>query len=185
MLRQRQRKIAIGCGLIVALLAATTTIAAAQQQATTLQLVQQNNSGISGTATFTPSGGGLTVDLKVTGAGAGPQPAHIHGGTCAQLNPTPEFTLASVTNGASTTTLQTTLQALAATPHAVHMHKSADELSVYVACADINPSSLPRTGEADSTPALISGAIGLGLAGLGLTLLRRARRQSSKPAGTR
>src|SRR5216684_260205 len=91
------------------------TIAAAQQQPTTLQLVQQNNSGISGTATFTPSGGGLTVDLKVTGAGAGPQPAHIHGGTCAQLNPTPEFTLASVTNGSSTTTLQTTLQSLAAT----------------------------------------------------------------------
>ncbi len=179
MLRQRQRTIAIGCGLIVALLA-TTTIAAAQQQATTLQLVQQNNSGISGTATFTPSGGGLTVDLKVTGAGAGPQPAHIHGGTCAQLNPTPEFTLSSVANGSSTTTLQTTLQSLAATPHAVHMHKSADELSVYVACADINPASLPRTGEADSTTGLMFGMVGLSLAGLGLLL----RRRSSKPVGT-
>src|SRR5579859_1733876 len=109
MSRQRQWTIALGCGLGLALLAATT-IAAAQGQSSTLQLVQQNNSGISGTATFTPSGGGLTVDLMVTGAGAGPQPAHIHGGTCAQLNPTPEFTLASVTNGASTTTLQTTLQ---------------------------------------------------------------------------
>ena len=52
-------------------LVAATTIAAAQEQSTTLQLVQQNNSGISGTATFTPSGGGLKVDLKVTGAGAG------------------------------------------------------------------------------------------------------------------
>ena len=184
MLRQRQQKIAVGCGLVLALLAATTTIAAAQQQPTTLQLVQQNNSGISGTATFTPSGGGLTVDLKVTGAGAGPQPAHIHGGTCAQLNPTPEFTLASVTNGSSTTTLQTTLQSLAATPHAVHMHKSADELSVYVACADINPASLPRTGESDSTTGLVFGAVGLSLAGLGLILLRRARRHSSKPVGT-
>ena len=180
MLRQRQRKIAIGCGLIVALLAATTTVAAAQQQATTLQLVQQNNSGISGTATFTPSGGGLTVDLKVTGAGAGPQPAHIHGGTCAQLNPTPEFTLASVTNGSSTTTLQTTLQTLAATPHAVHMHKSADELTVYVACADINPASLPRAGQSDSTIGLVFGAVGLSLAGLGLML----RRRSTKPVGT-
>ena len=180
MLRQRQRKIAIGCGLIVALLAATTTVAAAQQQATTLQLVQQNNSGISGTATFTPSGGGLTVDLKVTGAGAGPQPAHIHGGTCAQLNPTPDFTLASVTNGSSTTTLQTTLQTLAATPHAVHMHKSADELTVYVACADINPASLPRAGQSDSTIGLVFGAVGLSLAGLGLML----RRRSTKQVGT-
>jgi LPXTG-motif cell wall-anchored protein len=163
----------------VLLLAATTTIAAAQQ-ATTLQLTQQNNSGISGTATFTPSGGGLTVDLKVTGAGAGPQPAHIHGGTCAQLNPTPDFTLASVTNGSSTTTLQTTLQTLAATPHAVHMHKSADELTVYVACADINPASLPRAGQSDSTIGLVFGAVGLSLAGLGLML----RRRSTKPVGT-
>jgi LPXTG-motif cell wall-anchored protein len=180
MLRQLHRTVTIGSGLVVVVLAATTTIAAAQQQATTLQLVQQNNSGISGTATFTPSSGGLTVDLKVTGAGAGPQPAHIHGGTCAQLSPTPEFTLASVTNGSSTTTLQTTLQSLAATPHAVHMHKSADELSVYVACADINPSSLPRTGEADSTTGLIFGAVGLSLAGLGLIL----RRRWAKPVGT-
>jgi len=177
---RRQWQIASGCGLVLALLAATTAIAAAQQ-ATTLQLVQQNNSGISGTATFTPSGGGVTVDLKVTGAGAGPQPAHIHGGSCTQLNPTPEFTLASVTNGSSTTTLQTTLQSLAATPHAVHMHKSTDELTVYVACADINPASLPRTGEADSTTGLVFGAVGLSLAGLGLML----RRRSAKPQATR
>src|SRR6266446_1822226 len=122
MLRQ-QRQLALGCGLVLALLAATTAIAAAQQ-ATTLQLVQQNNSGISGTATFTPSGGGLTVDLKVTGAGAGPQPAHIHGGTCSQLNPTPQYTLSPVTNGQSTSTIQTTLQALRSSPHAIHLHKS-------------------------------------------------------------
>ena len=176
---RRQRQLALGCGLVLALLAATTAIAAAQQ-ATTLQLVQQNNSGISGTATFTASGGGLTVDLKVTGAGAGPQPAHIHEGTCTQLNPTPQFTLAPVTNGASTTTLQTTLQSLAATPHAVHMHKSADELTVYVACADINPSTLPRTGEADSSTWYIFAAVGLSLVGVGLLL----RRRSAKPAGT-
>src|ERR1700682_1198012 len=99
--------VAIGCGLILGLFAATN-IVAAQEQATTLQLTQQNNSGISGTATFTPSGGGLRVDLKVTGAGAGPEPAHIHPGTCAQLDPTPQFTLQSVTNGASTTDIQTT-----------------------------------------------------------------------------
>jgi LPXTG-motif cell wall-anchored protein len=179
MMFRRQRQLALGCGLVVALLAATTAIAAAQQ-ATTLQLVQQNNSGISGTATFTPSGGGLTVDLKVTGAGAGPQPAHIHEGTCTQLNPTPQYTLASVTNGSSTTTIQTTLQSLAATPHAVHMHKSADELSVYVACADINPSTLPRTGEADSSTWHIFAAVGLSLAGVGLLL----RRRSAKPVGT-
>jgi LPXTG-motif cell wall-anchored protein len=179
MSRHRQWTIALGCGLVLGLLAATTVVAA-QEQATTLQLAPQNNSGISGTATFTPSGSGLTVDLKVTGAGAGPEPAHIHPGTCAQLDPTPQFTLTSVANGASTTTIQSTFQALAASPHAVHLHKSADELSIYVACADINPSALPRTGQADSTTGLISGAVGLGLAGLGL-LLRRRRPTSSRP----
>lgn len=183
MFRQRQRTIAFGCGLVVALLAATTSMVAAQEQATTLQLVQQNNSGISGTATFTPSGGGLTVDLKVNGAGAGPQPAHIHEGSCAQLNPTPQFTLSPVTNGTSTTTLQTTLQSLAASPHAIHMHKSTDEISIYVACADINPASLPRTGQADSTTGLLSGAVGLSLAAVGFMLRRRVRQRGSKPVG--
>jgi LPXTG-motif cell wall-anchored protein len=180
MSRQRQRTIAVGCGLALALLGATT-IAAAQEQSTTLQLVQQNNSGISGTATFTPSGGGLKVELNVTGAGAGPQPAHIHPGSCAQLDPTPQFTLSSVANGSSTTDVQSTFQALAATPHAVHMHKSVDEVSVYVACADIKPASLPRTGQAESTTGMVSGAAGLSLLGLGLLLRRRAQRRSSKP----
>ena len=181
MLRQRQWTIAIACGLILALLAATT-VATAQEQATTLQLVQQNNSGVSGTATFTPSGGGVRVDIKVTGAGAGPQPAHIHAGTCAQLDPTPQFTLAPVTNGSSTTDLQTTIAALTASPHAVHMHKSTDELTVYVACADIKPAVLPRTGQSDTTTSgLVSAAAGLSLLGLGLVLRRRGARRQSKP----
>ena len=177
MSRHRQLTIALGCGLVLGLVTATT-IVAAQEQPTTLRLAPQNNSGVSGTATFTPSGSGLTVDLKVTGAGAGPQPAHIHPGTCAQLDPTPQFTLASVANGSSTTTIQTTLQALVASPHAVHLHKSTDELSVYVACADINPSSLPRTGQAESSTGLFAAAVGLSLAALGLMLRRRRARSS-------
>jgi LPXTG-motif cell wall-anchored protein len=172
MFRQRQGTIAIGCGLVLALFAATT-IAAAQGQATTLQLVQQNNSGISGTATFTPSGAGVKVDLKVTGSGAGPQPAHIHPGSCSQLDPTPQFTLSSVTNGASSTDVASTYQALAASPHAVHMHKSVDEVSVYVACADIKPANLPATGQAESTIGVISGAAGLSILAIGLVLRRR------------
>jgi LPXTG-motif cell wall-anchored protein len=171
---QRQQTFAIVCSLFLVLFAATTS-AVAQGQSSTLQLTQQNNSGISGTATFTPQADGLRVDLKVTGAGAGPQPAHIHEGTCAQLNPTPQFTLSSVTNGSSSTVVQTTAQALTASPHAIHLHKSTDELTVYVACADITPASLPNTGQADSTFGILSVAAGLGLAGLGLLLRRRAK----------
>jgi LPXTG-motif cell wall-anchored protein len=180
MLRQRHRTIAIGFGLVLGLLAVTTG-AAAQEQSTTLQMVQQNNSGISGTATFTPAGGGLRVEVKVTGAGAGPEPAHIHPGSCSQLDPTPQFTLTSVANGSSTTDIQTTMAALTSSPHAVHMHKSVDEVSVYVACADIKPASLPRTGQSESTTGLVSAATGLSLLGLGLLLRRRAQRGAAKP----
>ena len=175
---QRQRILAIGAGLGLALVSATSSVAA-QSQATTLQLNQQNNSGISGTAMFTPSGSGLRVEIKANGAGAGPQPTHIHPGTCSQLDPTPQFTLTSVANGASTTDIQTTMQALVATPHAIHMHKSVDEVSVYVACADITPGALPRTGDAESNVGVIAGAAGLSLAALGLLLQRFARRRES------
>ena len=92
-----ERTIAIILSLLVAFLAFTTG-ALAQAQSSTLQLAAQNNSGISGTATFTSQADGLRVDIKVNGAGAGPQPAHIHEGSCAQLNPTPQFTLTSVAN---------------------------------------------------------------------------------------
>jgi LPXTG-motif cell wall-anchored protein len=179
MSRQGPWTIALGCGLVIAFLG-TASIAAAQAQSTTLQLAAQNNSGISGTATFTQAAGGVRVDIKVTGAGAGPQPAHIHEGSCAQLNPTPQFALQSVTSGSSTTDLQTTMQALTSTPHAVHLHKSADELSVYVACADINPSALPRTGEADNIVGVASGVAGLSLLVVGLVLRRFAGRRAAK-----
>jgi Cu/Zn superoxide dismutase len=177
---RRRQIVAIACGLGLALVSASSSVAA-QQATTTLQLNQQNNSGISGTATFTPSGGGLRVDIQVTGAGAGPEPSHIHPGSCSQLDPTPQFTLTSVANGASTTEIQTTMQTLVATPHAIHMHKSVDEVSVYVACADITPGNLPRTGEAEaqSNIGIIAIAAGLALAGLGLLLPRIARRRAS------
>src|SRR5207253_4893657 len=178
MARQRHWTVGIGSGLAIAFLG--TSIAFAQGQANTLQLTPQNNSGISGTATFTQSGSNVHVDIRVTGAGAGPQPAHIHEGTCAALNPTPQFSLQSVTNGTSSTDIQTTLQTLTSTPHAVHMHKSADELSVYVACADINPSLLPRTGDPDSPIGVAAGLAGLSLVGLGLVLRRFTARRASK-----
>jgi Cu/Zn superoxide dismutase len=147
MVRRRNNVFAMACGLVIALVGVTAA-AAAQGQPQTLQMTAQNNSGISGTATLTESGGRTHVEIKLSGAGAGPQPAHIHAGSCAQLDPTPAFTLQNVTNGTSTTDVNATIAMLTESPHAVHVHKSADELSVYVACADIKPGTLPRTGDA-------------------------------------
>lgn len=156
------------------------SIAAAQGQSLTLTLATQNNSGITGTAMLTDLGGGKTrVEIKASGVGSVPRPSHIHEGTCAQLNPTPAFSLANVTDAGSTTEIDTSLQQLTATPHAVHMHKSPDELTVYVACADINAAnaaaSLPRTGDVDgSWFGLGVVLMGLGIVGAGYALRRRA-----------
>lgn len=145
------------------------SIAVAQGQTLTLTLATQNNSGITGTATLTDLGGGKSrVEIKASGAGSVPRPAHIHEGSCAQLNPTPAFSLANVTDGASSTEINASLQQLTSSPHAVHMHKSPDELTVYVACADVNAAgasaSLPRTGDVDGS------WVGLGLVLAGLVL---------------
>ncbi len=117
----------------------STNAWSARRQGLSLQMGSQNNSGITGTASLTALGGGLLrVEIKVSGAGAGPQPAHIHDGTCAQLAPgPPKFSLNPVSNGASSSDIDASIEQLISGPHAVHMHKSQEELPVYVACSDI------------------------------------------------
>lgn len=158
--------------------------AAVAQQAVTVQLQPQSGSGISGTATLTAMGNQTRVVVNVTGAGAGPQPAHIHEGTCANLNPAPKYPLTSVMNGTSETVVNAPLSELQATPMAINLHKSPQEVPVYVACGNIplaaaraaaQPAQLPRTGEAGFLPyglAVLGGA--LALAGTLLAIRRRA-----------
>ena len=168
----------IVAGLLLVLAALPFTVAA-QAQNLTLTMNAQNNSGISGTATFSDLGGGKTrVMIQVSGAGAGPLPAHIHPGSCSQLDPTPSYTLSSVNNGQSTTDVDASLQQLLDGHYAVHMHKSQDELTVYVACADIvqtgRPGALPNTGRvAQDWTGVAAVLLGLGLVGLGVLASRR------------
>ncbi len=175
--------VALGCGLLA--VAAIAPLAGAQGQTLTLTLTPQNNSGITGTATLMDLGGGKTrVAVQANGAGAGPEPAHIHPGSCSQLDPTPAFSLNSVTNGSSTTDVDSSLQQLTASPFAVHMHKSADELTVYVACANIaggaQPGTLPRSGDlGDPRPAQAAVIVGMSLVQAGFALRRFARRRAA------
>ena len=122
---------------------------------TTVQLTAQNNSGITGTATLEDVAGGKTkVTLKLTGAPAGvAEPAHIHDGTCANLNPTPKYPLTNVSNGTSETTVDVSIADLTSQPFAINVHKSPQEAAVYVSCGNITataagaaPSAAPRTG---------------------------------------
>ncbi|MFN8637341.1 MAG: kelch repeat-containing protein [Chloroflexota bacterium] len=110
---------------------------AGEGQTLTLSLTSQNNSGITGTVVLTNIGGGkLRVEMHAVGAGPGPYPAHIHMGSCAQLNPAPRFPLTNVLDGVSITEIDASLQLVTSSPNAIHMHKSPDEMPIYVACAD-------------------------------------------------
>lgn len=199
MRRTSSLSVALALGLVTTF--GSASLAGAQGQPATVNLEVQNNSGISGTATLTDLGGGRTrVEVRVDGAGAGPQPAHIHEGTCANLNPAPKFPLTSITNGMSTTEVNASLQQIMSAQHAINLHKSPQEASVYVACGTImmggqmgmgggqmggqmggqasSPGTLPRAGDAGVASGMIAGLAGIGtsLVAAGYALRRRARR---------
>ena len=119
----------------VAAFAAMTGIALAQGSPVTAQLSEQNKSGETGTATITPQGSKTQVVLLMKGAPAEAQPAHIHDGTCASLDPKPRIPLQNVVNGKSTTTLDMPMSEV--TKGAINVHKSASDLKTYVACGDL------------------------------------------------
>ena len=107
----------------------------------TVQMTAQNGSGQDGTAVLTQTPGGLQVVVSVKNGTAAAQPAHIHPGTCATLNPAPQYPLNSLTNGTSTTVLTgVTLAQLTAGTFAINVHKSTSDLGTYVSCGNIKAS---------------------------------------------
>jgi len=106
----------------------------------TVQLDEQNKSGETGTATFTPRGDKTQVVLQISGAPAGAQPAHIHAGSCAKLDPAPKIPLQNVTNGKSTTVLDMPIAKVMSGGGAINVHKSAQDVKTYVACGDLKSS---------------------------------------------
>jgi plastocyanin len=89
----------------------------------------------------TPSAGGV----------AHAHPAHIHLGTCDELDPNPTFMLTDVTPvvsepGAapalpverSVTTLDVSLDDLRAGGYAVNIHQSAEDIGTYIACGNLS-----------------------------------------------
>jgi Cu/Zn superoxide dismutase len=106
--------------------------------ALTLDLQEQNNSGITGEVEFSPtSEGDVEVEIELDGSEGGPHPAHIHPGSCADLDPTPAFPLTDVVDGRSETTVEVDISELTAQEYAVNVHESAENADVYVACADV------------------------------------------------
>jgi hypothetical protein len=70
-------------------------------------------------------------------------PAHIHEGTCDELDPNPLFPLENPTQiedsmvAHSMTTVDVSLDDILAAPHAVNVHESPENAANYVACGNI------------------------------------------------
>ena len=104
----------------------------------TMPLVAQNDSGQDGEATLSEVDSDTTrVVLEVESPPGNPQPAHIHRGSCQNLDPQPAYGLENVVDGKSTTEVSVAIEDLVGQGFAVNVHKSADEAQVYVACGDI------------------------------------------------
>jgi hypothetical protein len=104
----------------------------------TVELSESMGSGQTGTATLTAAGEQTTVAIEVDGDPVSPsQPAHIHEGTCEELNPEPAFGLPNVADGTSETTVDASLETLTGGNYAVNLHMSDDDLATYTSCGDI------------------------------------------------
>jgi hypothetical protein len=162
---------------MVALFALAGTSAWAQSSSVTVTLDQQNSSGQSGTAVLQDMGDGTTkVTVNISGGSAVAQPAHIHDGPCATLNPKPKYPLTSLVNGTSETIVKQPLSDLADGTYAINVHKSGTEASVYVACGNIEKlvvAGMPQTGSSDSMlPAFALAALAIVLTSAGWKLSR-------------
>jgi hypothetical protein len=110
---------------------------ATTQQSVEVTMMPQNGSGHSGMATLYAEGDKTRVVLELDNPVPGPEPAHVHLGSCPVPNAAPLYPLTPVVNGTSETLLDLNLGALVAEPMAINVHKSPQEASVYVSCGDI------------------------------------------------
>ena len=105
-----------------------------------LGIGQQNNSGEIGTMNLYSNAGGTKtlVILHIHGYPAGiAQPAHVHRGTCENLDPTPTYPLANVVNGTSRTLLNVPRAKLLSGNYSINVHRSTTNLKLYVACGHL------------------------------------------------
>ena len=102
-------------------------------------LGELNKSGQKGWAKITDVSGGIRVEIGLKGEPAhASEPTHIHKGTCAKIDPAPYKALSNVVNGKSTTTVRgMTVADIKKGRYAINVHKSAAELTHYVACGDL------------------------------------------------
>ncbi len=102
-------------------------------------MAAQNGSKQTGKATVANKGTGVQVTVNLTNEPKGAsEPAHIHAGTCAKLNPAPWKPLTNVMNGKSSTMVAgVTVAQLGKAKYAINVHKSETDLKTYVSCGNL------------------------------------------------
>ena len=107
--------------------------------AMTINLGAQNGSQQEGQAFLTDTAAGLKVKVQLKNEPPhASEPAHIHQGTCAKLNPAPWKPLSNVVAGVSVTTIKgLTIADLKKAKYAINVHESAANLGHYVSCGDL------------------------------------------------
>ena len=106
--------------------------AASPADSVNVKMAPQSGSTESGTATLTKQSADTTkVVVNLPGA-TGQQPAHIHKGTCSNLDPKPTYPLSPVANGKSETIVKAPLADLSKGGYAINVHKSTQDLKTYV-----------------------------------------------------
>jgi hypothetical protein len=112
--------------------------AAAGGDSVRVSLGELTGSGQSGSATLTPAGDGRTkVVIDVGKPPRHAQPAHIHPGTCGDLDPLPAYPLTPVQGGGSQTTVSASIDDLRRGAFAINVHLSEEEIRTSVACGNI------------------------------------------------
>lgn len=102
------------------------------------EISAQNESGVTGDANLIGVDGDMTrVRVSVQGSDGGPHPAHIHRGTCDDLDPTPLYPLTDVVDGTSSTELTVPIADLEGEELAINIHESAENAERYIACGEI------------------------------------------------
>jgi hypothetical protein len=120
---------------IVAIVLGSCQSGAAPVRTVTLRTL--NDSGVTGTVSFSQVGNKTGVEVAVDPGSNPDMPAHIHPGTCDNLTPQPKFPLENVRAGASKTVVPASIDELFAGNLAVNIHRSNDDLKTYTACVDI------------------------------------------------
>ena len=111
----------------------------------TITLNEVEESGVSGSATLTAKGDEVVVSSQIEGEMVkGEHPTHIHAGTCDDFDPDPTFPLNTVVldpvdnEGVSETTVDAvSLDELIRGDWVILVHKSAEELSTYLVCGEV------------------------------------------------